>query len=175
MSKVSIIIIVILLITSQEYFSQNLPVLNGCVTDNAKIFSNSEKSKIDSLCGKIFSDQIAQIVILTENNIPETAKQYGDDLLLYATDIANFNRIGRKNINDGILIYIVKNARKISIANGYLIADIVPDSTTSRIINKIIAPKFKSGKYGKGVIDGIEALKKEIITRRKYIWPEKYK
>ena len=175
MRKVHIKIITILLIIPVEFFSQNIPFITEYVTDNAKMFSSTEKSKIDSLCKDIYGDTIAQIVVLTENDIPEEATQYGDNLLLSATDIANYNRIGRKGVDDGILIYIVKNEKKISIANGYLIAELVSDSTTSRIIKKIIAPKFKVGKYSNGVIDGIEALKKEIVKRRKYIWPEKYR
>lgn len=176
MSRTLLLLINVLLFLSTNNFSQDIPVIRNYVTDNDSILSTNEYQHIDSLCKKIFNDKIAQIVVIIYKQMPKEAKKY-DNLLLYAAKIGNVNGIGRKDINDGVVILTVIKDRQIAIANGYLIGEIVPDSTTSRIISQVITPRFKKEEYGKGLIDCIEVLKEEIVKRRKYMHPDnkKYK
>ncbi|MEJ2617001.1 MAG: TPM domain-containing protein [Ignavibacteriaceae bacterium] len=171
MNRTLLLLIIALLFLSKSSISQNIPVISNYVTDNDSILSINEYQHIDSLCKRIFNDKIAQIVVIVYKQRPKVAKKF-DNLLLYAAKIGNVNGIGRKDINDGVVILTVIKDRQIAIANGYLIGDIVPDSTTSRIISQVITPKFRKEEYGKGLIDGIEELKEEIIKRRKYFHPD---
>jgi uncharacterized protein len=82
---------------------------------------------------------------------PETIEQY-------SIRVAEAWKIGRKKIDDGALLVVAKDDRKLRIEVGYGLEGALTDVTASRIISEIITPKFRSGDFSGGISDGVEKI-----------------
>ena len=85
---------------------------------------------------------------ISESGVPTTD---GEAIEQYALRVAEAWKIGRKKIDDGALLVIAKNDRRLRIEVGYGLEGALTDATTKRIIDEDITPKFKSGDFGGGV------------------------
>ena len=65
--------------------------------------------------------------------------------------------IGRKNLNNGVLMLIAKDDRKVFIATGQGLEGVLPDAFLSQVIRSAILPQFKQGQYAQGINDGLKA------------------
>jgi uncharacterized protein len=67
-------------------------------------------------------------------------------------------KVGRKGLDDGLVLFIMSQDRKLRIEVGYGLESVVPDAIASRIVNEVIAPRIKSGDPAGAVTAGIDAL-----------------
>jgi len=65
---------------------------------------------------------------------------------------------GRKGLDDGLILFIMAEDRKIKIEVGYGLEDLVTDAKTSRIVNEILAPKIQSGDKDGAVKEAVDAI-----------------
>lgn len=82
----------------------------------------------------------------------------GESLEDVSIRLAEKNKIGKKDKNNGVLMLIVKNDRKIRIEVGYGLEGALTDAISSSIIRNEITPSFKSGNYYEGINKGIDAI-----------------
>ena len=75
-----------------------------------------------------------------------------------ALRVAEAWKIGRKKIDDGALLVIAKNDRRLRIEVGYGLEGALTDVTTKRIIDEDITPKFKTGDFAGGVAAGVDKM-----------------
>ena len=73
----------------------------------------------------------------------------------YANQLFRAWKLGRKDINDGILLLVAKDDRKVRIEVGYGLEGAMPDAVASRIIRNVIAPPFKAGQFDQGMAAGL--------------------
>jgi len=140
------------------------PEHNGtCINDFAELINPQD----------IFKDELASIVVCTIESIPKIKKEY-ENPVLYGTDLFNYWGIGRKGVDDGILILISKGDRKAVICTGYLTEHYLPDPEAGRILDEYMVPQFKKGNFGTGIIDGIIEARKVMEKNRRFMYPEKY-
>ena len=150
------------------------PDHNGtCINDFAKLINHQDEDTIKSLCTDIFEDELATIVVCTIESIPKVKKEY-ENSVLYGTDLFNYWKIGRKGVNDGILILISMGDRKAAICTGYLTEHYLPDSEAGRILDEYMIPQFQKGNFGTGIINGILEARKVMEKNRRFMYPEKY-
>jgi uncharacterized protein len=71
-------------------------------------------------------------------------------------------QLGRKKQDDGLLIAVLANDRKIAFEVGYGLEDRVPDATAARIINDVMAPKLKAGDADGALSAGVDATLQAI-------------
>ena len=95
----------------------------------------------------------------------------GEAIEQYALRVAEAWKIGRKKIDDGALLVIAKNDRRLRIEVGYGLEGALTDATTKRIIDEDITPKFKAGDFGGGVAAGIDKMVR-IVNGEKLPEPE---
>jgi uncharacterized protein len=93
--------------------------------------------------------QIAVLIVPT--TLPETIEQY-------SIRVAESWQIGRKKIDDGVLLVVAKDDRKLRIEVGYGLEGALTDVTARRIIDEIIAPRFKAGDFAGGIAAGITRM-----------------
>jgi len=93
--------------------------------------------------------QIAVLIVPTTQ--PETIEQY-------SIRVAEAWKIGRKKIDDGALLVVAKNDRKLRIEVGYGLEGALTDVTARRIIDETIAPRFKTGDFAGGIAAGITRM-----------------
>jgi len=90
-------------------------------------------------------------VLIVPTTAPESIEQY-------SIRVAEASKIGRKKIDDGALLVVAKNDRKLRIEVGYGLEGALTDATASRIIDEIIVPKFRSGDFAGGISAGVARI-----------------
>src|ERR1700748_2821811 len=129
-----------------------VPPLTQRVVDKTATLSSSDIASLDKTLKdfeKRKGSQIAVLVVPTTQ--PETIEQY-------SIRVAEAWKIGRKKIDDGALLVIAKNDRKLRIEVGYGLEGALTDVTSRRIIDEVIAPHFKTGEFASGISDGVTRL-----------------
>lgn len=133
-----------------------VPPLTGRVVDQTATLSADQAATLEQTL-KDFEDrkgsQLAVLIVPTTQ--PETIEQYG-------LRVVELWKLGRKKVDDGALLLIAKNDRKLRIEVGYGLEGALNDATAKRIIDEIITPKFKSGDFAGGISDGVDRILKVI-------------
>jgi uncharacterized protein len=93
--------------------------------------------------------QVAVLIVPT--TAPETIEQY-------SIRVAEAWKIGRKKIDDGALMVVAKDDRRLRIEVGYGLEGALNDVTAKRIIDEIITPKFRSGDFAGGISGGVDRI-----------------
>jgi len=147
--------------TNNEKLQSENPVqLRKYVVDETNTLSENEKNTVMKKLidyEKQTSNQIVIYIIPSLN---------GESLELLSYKIAEANKIGKKDINNGILLLIVKNDKKIRIEVGYGLEGALTDAISSSIIRNEIAPSFKKNLYYEGINKGVDAI--ILATKNEY-------
>ena len=130
----------------------------GWTNDFENIFSARQIFELDSIISKFETETSNEIAIVTLDSSWTSAEKF-DSLIL---TIHNNWGVGKKNINNGILIGISTGLRRIRISNGFGIEKILSDSATKQIIDQVIIPAFKQANFFKGTKEGLFALMEKI-------------
>ncbi|MBM5812072.1 MAG: YgcG family protein [Gammaproteobacteria bacterium] len=90
-------------------------------------------------------------VLLVPTTAPEALEQY-------ALRVVEAWRLGRKDVDDGVLLLVAKEDRALRIEVGYGLEGALPDAIAKRIVADVITPYFRGGDFAGGIGAGIEAL-----------------
>lgn len=152
------------LFTSWMLFSQEvLPPPNPprLVTDVAGILSEAEKSALEQKLVAFddsTSNQIAVVVIKSLEDRP---------IEDYATKLFRTWGIGNKKTQNGVLLLVAVDDRKVKIEAGYGLEGAIPDIVAGDIIRTRISPAFKAGNYYKGIDEATDALAQAAVGEYK--------
>lgn len=154
--KYTLLLFVVFFCSSQDIFSQDflpkMPELQTSVYDQAKLMSPQESKSLENKLIKYFDSTSTQIVVLTIKSLE------GQEIAMYATELAHKWGIGQKGKDNGILILVSKNDRKVTIRTGYGVEHLLTDAWSKRIISNIITPEFKRNNYYGGLDMGTSAI-----------------
>ena len=129
-----------------------VPDLKSRVTDLTSTLSKGEKAAIESTLENLEKNKGSQLAILIVNTTaPEAIENY-------SMRVAEKWKLGRKDVDDGILLLIAMKDRKMRIEVGYGLEGAIPDIAAGRIINEYITPAFRSGNYYSGVSAGANKI-----------------
>lgn len=129
-----------------------IPPLQHRVTDLTGTLDNAQTQALESKLSAIEARKGAQVaVLLLSSTQPETVEQYGIRL-------ADDWKLGRKGVDDGALLLVAKDDRRLRIEVGYGLEGALNDATAKRIISEIITPHFKRGEFYAGIDAGIDAI-----------------
>lgn len=129
-----------------------IPKLARHVTDLTGTLSTQQVDQLDAQLVALEKRKGAQLVVLMVGTTQP------DDLESYSLAVAETNKVGRKGTDDGVLLIIAKDDRRVRIEVGYGLEGAIPDAATARIIREYIAPKFRSNDYFGGINDAVGAL-----------------
>ncbi len=141
-----------LLIVSVSFAQPKLPALSNYANDYTNTLTSQQLSNLDyrlRTFDDTTSNQLVVLIIPTLNNYP---------LEEFANETAIKNKIGTKKNDNGVLLLVVKNDRKIRIEVGYGLEGALPDALASSIIRNVIIPHFRNDDYYAGITDGINAI-----------------
>jgi uncharacterized protein len=127
---------------------------NTWINDFANIFSESEEFILDSLVKAHEKATTDEIIVVTIDSTWTTNENFDKFVLT----LHNSWGIGKKGINNGVVIGISTGLRKIRISNGYGIEKRLSDEETKKVISQTITPEFKRKNYFEGTKKGILAL-----------------
>lgn len=129
-----------------------VPALKARVTDLTGTLSESQRQSLESRLAAFERDKGAQVgVLLVPTVRPESIEQYG-------IRVGEAWKLGRKGVDDGLILLVAKNDREVRIEVGYGLEGAVPDVVAKRIIEEAIVPRFRAGDMAGGIGAGVERL-----------------
>jgi len=129
-----------------------VPALSARVTDLTATLSNEQRAALEATLKGVEEKSAAQIaVLLVPSTQPETIEQY-------SMRVAEAWKLGRKGVDDGLLLLVAKNDRRVRIEVGYGLEGIIPDAVARRVIGETITPRFKQGDFAGGIQAGVLRL-----------------
>jgi uncharacterized protein len=129
-----------------------VPPLVGLVVDQTGTLSSDEMASLNQTLRNFEARKGSQVaVLIVPTTAPETIEQY-------SLRVAEAWKIGRKKIDDGAILVVAKDDRKLRIEVGYGLEGALTDVTSKRIIDEIITPSFRSGDFTGGISAGVDRI-----------------
>jgi uncharacterized protein len=128
------------------------PTLQTSVYDYVKLFSGSQKTGLEQKLIQYSDSTSTQIVLITI----ETTK--GENIDILAANWGHKWGIGQEKEDNGILVLLALNDKKIAIQTGYGIEHVLTDALSKRVIENIIIPEFKKGDFYRGLDKGVDVI-----------------
>src|SRR5712691_4445810 len=133
-----------------------VPPLRAHVTDLTGTLSAPQIQDLDSRLAAFERGKGSQIaVLMLPSTQPETIEEY-------SIRLAESWKIGRARVDDGVILVVAKNDRKVRVEVGRGLEGAIPDALAKRVVSDVITPHFRSGDFYGGIAAGTGALMKLI-------------
>ncbi|WP_407160663.1 TPM domain-containing protein [Bradyrhizobium sp. STM 3557] len=142
----------LLCLTFAAWAEVAVPPLTGRVVDQTGTLSSSDIAGLTQKLKDLEARKGSQIAVLI---VPTTQPE---DIAQFSIRVAEAWKIGRKKVDDGALLVVAKNDRKLRIEVGYGLEGALTDVTSRRIIDEIIVPQFRSGDFAGGINAGVDRM-----------------
>jgi uncharacterized protein len=129
-----------------------IPELRAHVVDRADILPPDRERALEERLERFEQQKGTQVVVHT------TPSLEGLDVETYSIRVAEAWKIGRKKLDDGAILTVAPNERKVRIEVGYGLEGAIPDALGSRIIQEEILPSFRRGRFADGIESGVVAI-----------------
>lgn len=153
---------VFLVLFTNVAFAADLPkpTKNFFVNDFANVISNADEEKMQQQGEALFKECGAQVVVVTVKSLN------GEDLENYSLNLARSWRIGSDKNDDGILLLLAVDERKVRIEVGYGLEGALPDSKTGRILDTYGVDRFKKNDFSTGLAAVYDSLVNEVYIEK---------
>jgi uncharacterized protein len=129
-----------------------VPPLSGRVVDQTGTLSSGSIDRLTQTLKNLEARKGSQIaVLIVPTTAPETIEQF-------SIRVAEAWKIGRKKIDDGALVVVAKDDRKVRIEVGYGLEGALNDATAKRIIDEVMTPRFRNGDFAGGISAGVDRI-----------------
>ena len=133
-----------------------VPPLKSRVTDLTATLTSQQQATLKQTLAAFESRKGSQVaVLIVPTTQPEVIEQY-------SIRVFEQWKLGRKGVDDGVLLVVAKNDRKLRIEVGYGLEGVLNDATAKRIVEEDIVPHFKQGDFNGGISAGAERIIKVI-------------
>lgn len=138
----------------------SIPKLTSPVYDATSTLSADEQEALVREVRRFEDSTSNQIAVVVLPSIGDA------DIREFGIDLLKQNAIGQKGRDNGVLLLIAKDDRKVSIEVGYGLEGVLPDATSDQIIRNEIRPRFKEGDYFGGIVAAVRSI--EQATQGEY-------
>lgn len=128
------------------------PALTGRVVDDAQLLAPEQEVALSSKSAALEAATGNQFVVVT---VPTLS---GQDIAIFTRDLGRHWGIGRAGHDDGVILLVAPNERKVRIAVGYGLEKTLSDALCQQIIDEQILPRFRQGDLAGGIEAGVNAL-----------------
>jgi uncharacterized protein len=129
-----------------------VPPLTGRVVDQTGTLSSGDIASLNQKLRDFEARKGSQIaVLIVPTTAPESIEQY-------SIRVAEAWKVGRKKVDDGAILLVAKDDRKLRIEVGYGLEGALTDVTSKRIIDEIITPKFRNNDFAGGISAGVDQI-----------------
>jgi uncharacterized protein len=135
-------------------FAANFPALTGRVVDQANIIPAPTRSALEAKLAELEAKSGIQLVVATVSSLD------GQEIEPYANALFRHWGLGQKDKNNGVLLLVAPNQRRVRIEVGYGLEGTLTDALSKVIIVNAMAPRFKAGDFADGIVRGVD----DIIT-----------
>jgi len=157
--RAALLLALVLLLAPLVAASQTLapiPPLDSPVIDTTGTLDAAARAQLTQQAQALQQRKGSQLQVLV---VPTTQPE---DIAQYAVRAFDQWKIGRKDVNDGVLLVVAKDDRRVRIEVGYGLEGAIPDATSERVIQEYLVPKFRAGDYAGGITDATATLVKLI-------------
>ena len=133
-------------------FAADLPALTGRVVDNANIIDTATEAALTQKLADFEIKGSDQIVVATINSLD------GEEIEPYATRLFNSWKLGQAGKNNGVLLLVAKNDRKMRIEVGYGLEGTLTNQHATRIIEDDMVPAFRAGDFSGGISKAVDDM-----------------
>jgi uncharacterized protein len=146
------LLLLALLLSGTAQAEVAIPTLTQRVTDLTATLDSNQIQALDAKLAAFTASKGSQIaVLILPTTQPEAIEQF-------SIRVAEAWKIGRKGVDDGVILLVAKEDRKLRIEVGYGLEGALPDATAKRIVAEIISPYFKRGEFYAGIDAGVAAV-----------------
>ncbi len=129
-----------------------VPPLTAPVIDQTGTLSQEQIASIEHTLRAFNERKGSQIsVLIVPTTEPESIEQY-------SIRVADAWKLGRKGVDDGVLLLVAKDDRTVRIEVGYGLEGALPDVIANRIVSQVIVPRFRQGDFAGGIVEGIDRI-----------------
>jgi len=129
-----------------------VPFLSGRVVDEAAMLPAETKQRMEEKLAAFEQRTGIQVAVLTVDSLE------GEPIEDYSIRVAETWKLGQKGKDNGVLLLVAKQDRKMRIEVGYGLEPTLTDLESSRIIDNVIRPYFQKGDFGAGIEHGVDAI-----------------
>ncbi len=137
--------------------AQEFPALTGRVVDAANIIPDATEAELNAKLEALETQSQRQLVVAT---VPDLQ---GYDISDYGYRLGREWGIGDAERNDGALLLVAPNERRVRIEVGYGLEGYLTDALSSIIINNDIVPRFRDGDMPGGIVAGTDAIIAQLV------------
>lgn len=134
-------------------YAQNLPQPQGFINDFAGVIERADVEKLETLAAALQQKTGAELGVA----VVRSFTPYGT-IEDYALDLFNAWGIGKKGKDEGVLLVLAVEERKVKIEVGYGLEGAIPDSAAGRILDAAVLPEFRNNNFSQGLVKGAQAL-----------------
>jgi len=132
------------------------PPLTGRVVDDAHVLAPEQIAALDAKLAAFEQSTKQQLVVAT---VPDLQ---GYDIADYGYRLGRAWGIGQKDVNNGVILLIAPNERRMRIEVGYGLEGVLTDALSSQVIRQVITPQFKAGDLAGGIDAGANEIMRII-------------
>ena len=133
-----------------------IPDLKARVTDTTGTLTPDQVASLEAKLASFEQTKGSQVAVLV---VPTTQPEEIDQ---YSIRVVEKWKLGRTKVDDGVLLIVALNDRRMRIEVGYGLEGALPDATANRIIQQDIGPQFKRGDYYGGINTGVDRILRVI-------------
>ena len=152
--KVSLLALcaMLLLVSRMAFALVDIPEVTARVTDLTGTLTAQQQSALEAKLAAFEAKKGSQIaVLLVSTTEPE-------DIAQYSMRVAEKWQLGREKVDDGVLVLVAKDDRKMRIEVGYGLEGAIPDVYAKRIVSDVMRPRFKQSDYYGGIDASVDTL-----------------
>lgn len=136
--------------------AQTFPELTGRVVDSAELLSPEQEAQLTALSAEIETASSRQFVVAT---VPDLQGYPIED---FGYRLGREWGIGQSEANNGVILLVAPNERRVRIEVGYGLEPVIPDGYASQVINGTILPAFRDGDMGGGIVAGANEIAEQL-------------
>ena len=148
----SLVIALLLVLPAAAQSKIDFPPLTGRVVDQANLLDPATEQALTEKLAALEASSTDQLVVVTVNSLQD------QEIEDYGYQLGRAWGIGQKENDNGALLIVAPNDRKVRVEVGYGLEPILTDAFSSQVIRNDILPSFGDGDYQAGVIKGVDAL-----------------
>jgi uncharacterized protein len=143
---------VLLCASLPAFAAPQFPALTGRVVDAANILDASVEAELDARLAAHETASGDQVVVATVGSLQEY------DIRDYGYQLGRHWAIGQKKLNNGVILLVAPNERKVTIEVGYGLEGVFPDAIANLIVTRSIVPRFRAGDFPGGIQAGVSDI-----------------
>ncbi len=146
------VLVVLCVLCPLAAVARDIPTFSGWVVDEAHLLTPEQQQRIAEKLEQFKQQTTNQVAVLTIDSLDD------EDIAEYANKVGRAWGVGEKGKDNGVLLLVAKNDRKMRIEVGYGLEPVLTDLQTKVIQDEVIIPYFKRGDFAGGIEAGVDAI-----------------